>query len=161
MCICFLEVVRAIQWIEPRIQEEFCPISVSDNHARRRQTVFVLRDDQVNLTSLEIRKRLDNTVWRYDGLILEQKTLETTRVHDVILNLEIWVHNQSTLIQVPEICAVRKLRKSMAQCGDSRPRAWRSFYFVIRPYREECRIACKCKLHDVFRDRIGIPCFAA
>lgn len=42
-----LEVVTSVDGVEPGVQEELCPLSVSDDKTARRQAVLVLGDDKI------------------------------------------------------------------------------------------------------------------
>lgn len=79
------ETVAPVQGIKPDIQKESSPITLLDNEACRNQILLVLREDEVHVTSFQMRKRLDDAVGGHNRNILEHQRLETLMVEDVRL----------------------------------------------------------------------------
>lgn len=93
MCIRLLEIIRAVQWVEPCIQEKFTPVPSPEDKAPLRQSLLILSDHHINVLALQVRERLDDTIGRYNGLVLDHHAFEYFRVHDVGFDCEVWVHN--------------------------------------------------------------------
>jgi hypothetical protein len=110
MCIRLLEIVRAVQWIKPGVQEELGPLSSADNEAPLRKALFVLGENQINVGALQMWKSLDNTIWWYHGLVSQHHTFQLLCIHDGVLNCLCWVHDQRILIEEPDKGGVRKFR---------------------------------------------------
>jgi len=50
------------------------------------------------LTTFQVGKGFDDTLWWNDRLILEQQALELARIHDVAFESEIRIHDEGMLI---------------------------------------------------------------
>lgn len=68
-----LEVVAPIQRIEPCVQEKLGPIASLQNEAALAQPLTVLRQDEINPVSFQVRECLDDAVWRHDGFVLQHQ----------------------------------------------------------------------------------------
>ena len=65
MAFSLLKVVRAIQGIEPRIQEKLGPFSPPQNEASMAQALSVLRQNEIGFITLEVTESMDNRVRRH------------------------------------------------------------------------------------------------
>lgn len=143
MCLGSLEVVGSVEWVEPGIQEELCPLAVPQNKASGRHALLVLRQHKVHVVSLEVRERLDDAVRRNDRSVLNHEFLELLGTHDLLLNLELWRHDKRILLEIPEISAVWKLGHRMSHGDNLRPRLWRASRVIITVLRKEYPVALR------------------
>lgn len=101
-----LEVIRAVQRIEPRIKQEFRPIALTEHKTSRAQSMLVLRQNEVDLFALQVLESGNNTVRWNNRLPPKHCLLQLAWLHDVLLNGDAWVHDQGVLVEVPEVFGV-------------------------------------------------------
>ena len=96
-CVGFglLEVVAAIERVEPCVQEEFRPFASPEDETTLTETLAVLCEDQVDLVAFEVCEGPDDTVWWYHGLIPKHHRLKALLVHDMGSEGDFWIHNQA------------------------------------------------------------------
>ena len=78
----FLEIVAAVQRVEPGVQEELGPLGVADQQAAAREALAVLREDEVDALAFEVREGLDDAVRRHDGLVGDHEGFEFGGLQD-------------------------------------------------------------------------------
>ena|SRR6266536_1676822 len=117
MCIRLLKIVRAVQRIKPSVEEEFTPISSSNDETAWRQPLSVLREHEIDLVSFQMWEGLDNAVWWDNRLILEHLALQTLWGHNVAFNRQVWIHDQRVLVKTPEISAVCEFGHCVSHSG--------------------------------------------
>lgn len=106
MSIRALEVIRAVQWIEPSVQQELRPIALAKEKARRCQSVLVLRQNEVDLLAPEMLEGSDDTFWRNDRLPSKHCLVQHLWLHDLLLDGDGWVHDQGVFMEEPEVFGV-------------------------------------------------------
>lgn len=89
----FLEIVAAVERVEPCVQEELRPFTPPDQEAPLAETFVILCEDQINLVALQMRKGPDDTVWWNDWLIPDHQGLEALRIQKMRFERYRWVHN--------------------------------------------------------------------
>lgn len=85
MSLGLLEVVTPVEGVHPGFGEELGPIAVSNHYAVGDHAEIVLADDEVGIAALEVRKRLDDAVWRHNGVILDHQTLQLEVIQHLAL----------------------------------------------------------------------------
>src|SRR4051812_22953083 len=65
-----LKVVAPVQRIEPRVEEELCPVPVPQQEAGHGHAHVVLRHDKVNVLGADVAKRLDDALGRHHAVVL-------------------------------------------------------------------------------------------
>lgn len=88
MSIRALEVIRAVQWIEPSVQQELRPIALAEEEARRCQSVLVLRQNEVDLLALEMLEGSDDTFWWNDRLTSKHCLVQHLWLHNLLLDVD-------------------------------------------------------------------------
>lgn len=78
-----LEVVASVDRIEPRVQEVLGPLSIPNNEAVLRQSIFVLSNNKIYPISFEVSERFDDTVWWYYRLMDDHEFFELRGREDV------------------------------------------------------------------------------
>ena len=121
----FLEVVASVDRVEPSIQEELCPLSVTDYKTTRCQSVFVLRDDKVYPVALQVAECLDDAFWRNDGGIGEHVGLKLGGRKDRGVKGNVHVHYQGGMVKIPHKHRGGIECHGMAHCRHARPGGWR------------------------------------
>ena len=116
-----LEIVAAIQRVEPRVKEELGPVSGSNDHAAAGQALSVLSQDKVNAAAFEVGKGADDAVRGHDGLVNDHERLQALGLHNVRLKIEGWVHDQSRRGQVKEEGCVRVQGHGVSEGWDGAP----------------------------------------
>lgn len=161
------EIVAPVQRIEPDIQKESAPITLFEDEASRTQIFLVLRNDKVHVSSLQVRKGLDDAVRGHDGNILEHHGLETLAVEDVRLEREFRVHDQGVGAEVEEVGGMRIRRQGMAngRHNGPTPRSIVQVRFILRYVGEEIGIAFldnwSQRIRSQQRGTQNVPCRAA
>jgi len=89
-----LEVVRAVEGFEPRVQEEAGPVRVAEDERGVCEVVHVLGEDEVNLWRCEMREGVDYGVGWDDGDVFEHQAREAGGVENVGFEGERRVGNQ-------------------------------------------------------------------
>lgn len=117
-----LEVVAPVQRVEPGVEEEFGPVPVAEDEAAGRQALLVLGHDKVNVVALEVRKGLDDAVRRDHGQVLDHVLLQVLGAHDVVDDVELGVHDERVLVQVPDVLGVWKLGQGVSRRRHLGPR---------------------------------------
>lgn len=102
MAFGLLKVVTSVNRIEPSIQEELCPLPVPHNKATRRQSIFVLCNDEIYSVAFEVAKGLDDAVWRHDGCVGDHVGFEFGGSEQVGVDGESSVHDEGAGVEVPE-----------------------------------------------------------
>lgn len=64
----FLEIIRSVKGIQPGLEEELGPFTVSDNNVVVHQPSLVLAEDEVGVVPLKVSIGLDDAVRRNDWL---------------------------------------------------------------------------------------------
>jgi hypothetical protein len=116
-----LEIIAAVDRIEPHVQEVLGPLAIPQYETARCKPVFVLGDNEIDAVALEVRKRLDDAVGRNDGRVGNHEGLELRRGKQRGVDRERGVHDQRRGVQVPEECGAREHRHGMAHGGDAGP----------------------------------------
>ena len=102
MTLRLLKVITPIDRIEPSIQEELGPLSVPHNKATRRQSIFVLCNDEIYSVALEVTESFDDAIGRYDGCVGDHVGFEFGGGEQVGVDGESVVHDEGAGIEVPE-----------------------------------------------------------
>ena len=136
-----LEVVSAVDGVEPDIEEVVGPVAAADEEAGNAEPVAVLRDDEVDARALEVGKCLDDAVGRHDGLVGQHARLEPRRRRYVSTHGHGVVHDQRVAVQRPKPRRARERRHGVSQRRHLGPRPRRSRQAVRCVVREEGGIA--------------------
>lgn len=75
MALGLLEVVAAVQRVEPGVEEELGPFSTAQDQASARESLVVLGQDEVNPIAFQMAEGLDHAVRGHNGLVNEHEAL--------------------------------------------------------------------------------------
>lgn len=143
VCLGLLKVVAPINRIKPSVQEELAPFSVANDEAPNRQPVLVLRENKVHVLPGKVGKCLDDAVWRDNGMVLLHEVRQLGRLHNVVLNLQLRVHHEGVLVQIPEEVGLGILGESMAHGHHFGPRSRRTLQIIVADIGKERLISCQ------------------
>lgn len=73
------------------------------------------------LLALQVFERLDDAVWRHNGLVLDHEGIHSFWVHNMGFDLEVGVHYERILVKKPVVLRVWEVRKGVAHGGEFRP----------------------------------------
>lgn len=104
MALRLLKVITPVNRIEPSIEEELRPLSVSDHKTARRQSILVLCNDEIYSVAFKVAKGFDDAVGWYDGRVCDHVGLELGRREQVGVDGECGVHDERRGVDVPEEC---------------------------------------------------------
>lgn len=137
-----LEVVETEQRIVPCVEEVICPLAAPHNHAPGRQTVCVLREDELHLLGRHVAVRLDDGLGRHDGHVAQHQRPQPLRRRDVRFERERRVHDDAVLVEDPERGRVRVCGEGVAQGRDAGPARGHRADGVVCGRADEETVAC-------------------
>lgn len=143
MCLGLLKVIAPINRIEPRLEEELGPVTVPHHQAARREALLVLREHKMDVVAAQVAERLDDAVGRDDRMILNHQLLQPRRLHDVLLDCQLRVHDEGVLVQEPDVLGVREFGDGVSHRHHQGPRGGSPGEIVVVYVREECLVACR------------------
>lgn len=116
-----LEVVAAVQRVEPGVEEELGPVRVADQQAAAGQPVVVLRQHEVHALALQVRERLDHAVRRHDGLVDDHEAFELRGREDFVREGLARVHDEGGGREVEEPLGVGVQGQGVSEGRDGGP----------------------------------------
>lgn len=100
--LCFLEIVRPVDRVEPHIEEVLCPLAISDGEAAGRKAVFVLCKYKVYPVALEVAECLNNAVRGDYRRIREHCSLKLRGSEERRMDRKRGIHDERGVVDVPE-----------------------------------------------------------
>jgi hypothetical protein len=143
MTLRLLKIITPIYRIKPTIQEEFSPLPISHNETTRRQTIFILRDDEVYSVALQVAKGFDDAVGGYDGRVCYHEAFEFRGREQRGVEGERGVHDQRCVVEVPDELRGGEEDHGVADGGDAGPGAGGGAEGVLVVCWEEGLVACE------------------
>lgn len=137
-----LEVVKPEQRIVPRVEEVIRPLAAPHNHAPRRQSVGVLREDELHLLGRHVAVRPDDGLGRHDGHVAQHQRPQPLGRRDVRFERERRVHDDAVLVEDPERGRVRVCGEGVAQGRDAGPSRGHGADRVVCGGTDEEAVAC-------------------
>jgi hypothetical protein len=122
MALGFLEVVAAIQRVEPGVQEELCPVCVADQEAAACQAVAVLREHEIDAFAFQVCEGLDHAVRGHDGRVGDHQAFQLRGREDFVGEGFAGVHDQGCGGEVEEPMGVGVLCQRVAEGRHCCPR---------------------------------------
>lgn len=141
MCLGLLKIITPINRIKPRLQQKPRPLRIAQHKTRRSQPFFILREHKVDVLPAQVRKSLDNTIRRHDGVVDEHGRLELGGAHHVLLDGQLRIHDERVHVHVPKVCGVGVLREGVAHRDDFGPGGGGVEEVVVADLREESCVA--------------------
>lgn len=151
MCLGPLEVIAPINRIKPRLEHKLGPLPVAHDKTAHRQTVLILRQNELHIAALEVAERLDDAVGRYDGLVFLHQGFYLGWRHNILLNLEIWVHDERVLLEEPHEVGVWVFGQGVPCRYHARPGCGCFLEVVVLSAGEESLVTClKLPISSIF-----------
>jgi hypothetical protein len=142
MTLRFLKIITPVNRIEPTIQEELRPLPVSDNETTRRQSVLILRDDEVYSVALQVAEGFYDAVGRHHGRVCDHEAFEFRGREQRGVEGERGVHDQRCVVEVPNELRGGEEGYGVPDGGDAGPGAGGGAKGVLVVCWEEGLVAC-------------------
>lgn len=127
----FLEIVAAVQRVEPGVQEELGPVGIADEQASARQTFAVLREHEIDALAFEVREGLDDAVGGHDGLVGDHEGFEFGGLQDYAGEGLAGVHDQGGGREVEDPMGVWVEGQGVAESGHGGPGGWHVGHEIV------------------------------